>query len=334
VPSGALCAGLVADLCSTSPEPSASLARVSALANAAWACILYVDDPSLAHRLVAEMEAAPAELVASDPATAGLVWRARAFQARRAGDLTRLFECMEAAASSFELAGNARATCACRCNLSYAYVELGAHAEAERQLRRAIATSAAMGLSQPPIGVDHALGLVLLYVGRLDEATALGTRVAGLLEGRGEPLTEGATRMNLAMVHLAAGRLAEGEAEARRAAALLATFSAFRPMALAALANVLVARGEAHAALEVAREALAGVSAVQVQGPFVRLSYVEALAATGDRLGAEQAIRETYALLLEDAAKIGDPSWRERFLRDVPENARIVALEAGAHRAP
>jgi hypothetical protein len=333
VSSGELCAGLVADLCSASPEPSAWRARVCALAGAARACFLYVDDPSLAHRLFAEMEAAPAELVASDPATAGLVWRARAFQARRAGDLTRLFRCAEAAASSFELAGNVRATCSCRCDLSYAYVELGAHVEAERQLRCAVAASGAMGLSQPPIGVEHALGLVLLYVGRLDEATALSTRVAGQLEGRGEPLREGATRMNLAMIHLAAGRLAEGAAEARRAVALLATFSAFRPMALAVLANVLVARGEAHAALEVAREAIAGVSAVQVQGPFVRLSHAEALIATGDHLGAEQAIREAYALLLEDAAKIGDPRWRERFLRDVPENARIVALAGGAHRA-
>ncbi|KYF56180.1 hypothetical protein BE04_37575 [Sorangium cellulosum] len=59
---------------------------------------------------------------------------------------------------------------------------------------------------------------------------------------------------------------------------------------------------------------------------LVRLTVAEALSASGKRAEAMAAIASARAALLARADKLSDPTWRERFLRDVPDNARTLEL--------
>ncbi|WP_437605378.1 hypothetical protein [Sorangium sp. So ce834] len=59
---------------------------------------------------------------------------------------------------------------------------------------------------------------------------------------------------------------------------------------------------------------------------LVRLTVAETLAASGRRDEAMAAIASARAALLARADKLSDPTWRERFLRDVSDNARTLDL--------
>ena len=62
------------------------------------------------------------------------------------------------------------------------------------------------------------------------------------------------------------------------------------------------------------------------RGTLVRLAHAEALHATGDRDAAQRAIADARTHVLAIAGKIHDPAYRQRFLDNVPENVRTLAL--------
>jgi hypothetical protein len=97
----------------------------------------------------------------------------------------------------------------------------------------------------------------------------------------------------------------------------------------AALAAVLPALGRTDEAREHADEAfrlLMELGALDDGDVFVRLVYAEHCLARGDRPAARKAILASRDRLLDRAAKISAPAWRNSFLRRVPENARTLAL--------
>ena len=59
---------------------------------------------------------------------------------------------------------------------------------------------------------------------------------------------------------------------------------------------------------------------------YVRLTYADALAASGDHGRASEVARVARDRLLAHAAKISDPRWRTSFLELIPENARTLRL--------
>jgi hypothetical protein len=63
-----------------------------------------------------------------------------------------------------------------------------------------------------------------------------------------------------------------------------------------------------------------------MRGTLVRLVHAEALAAAGNHAAARAALGEARDDLLARAARIEDLEVRRRFLAEVPENARVVAL--------
>ncbi|HMJ16451.1 MAG TPA: protein kinase [Polyangiaceae bacterium] len=80
-----------------------------------------------------------------------------------------------------------------------------------------------------------------------------------------------------------------------------------------------------------AEEALRLLPSLQTPDEFegvVHLVLAEALQAKGDLSGAETAIASARERLLARAALIDDLSFRESFLRNVPENARTLELAA------
>lgn len=69
------------------------------------------------------------------------------------------------------------------------------------------------------------------------------------------------------------------------------------------------------------------------KGSFARLIHAEALEAAGEHEASRAAMEEARARLLATAQKIGVPEIRRRFLEDVPEHARTLAL-AGPSSGP
>ncbi|KYF64982.1 hypothetical protein [Sorangium cellulosum] len=59
---------------------------------------------------------------------------------------------------------------------------------------------------------------------------------------------------------------------------------------------------------------------------LIRLTLAESLAASGRHEEAAATIMLARMALLARAEKLSNPTWRERFLRDVPDNARILEL--------
>lgn len=97
---------------------------------------------------------------------------------------------------------------------------------------------------------------------------------------------------------------------------------AIRAQALLALARV----PEAMAAAEAAKQGLDALAYCFEFEALIRLVHAEALHACDRRSEARQAIAEARARLLERAAAIDEPAWRQSFLERVAEHRRTLEL--------
>jgi hypothetical protein len=101
------------------------------------------------------------------------------------------------------------------------------------------------------------------------------------------------------------------------------------------LARVLLLRGRSEEALETAREAhtiLELLGRLEAGETLLRLTFAEALCATGRKKSARTAIDHARKHLLARGALISDVELRQAFLHQVPENARIQELYERWHR--
>jgi ATP/maltotriose-dependent transcriptional regulator MalT len=132
-----------------------------------------------------------------------------------------------------------------------------------------------------------------------------------------------------AMIAASAGELAEAAAQARKACDTLAPFTPFVPLARWILGGLLLAQGHVAEARQVAELALRE-SQVLGEGGLTRTGLLQVLAdacfAQGDAAAGEQALRQALQCVRSRAEAIPDTAVRERFLRQVPENARTLEL--------
>src|SRR5262249_43494378 len=133
-------------------------------------------------------------------------------------------------------------------------------------------------------------------------------------------------------IELAAGDPAAAERAARGAVDVAAAAPPL-PLnlseSLAILAQTLLAQRRADDARTAAAEALRmleELGGIDDGGAVIRLTWAEALDATGDPAGARAAILAARERLLHRAHKIADPATRDSFLNVVPENARTLVL--------
>ncbi len=138
----------------------------------------------------------------------------------------------------------------------------------------------------------------------------------------------GGSRIYLSIILQHAGDLARAESEAQKAIADLDLYRPSLPYARAQLANVLLARKRFEEALAHAENAMSALRTEPVDDgeSLVRVTFAEALRATGYEDESLVVIREAHERLIARAALIGDERTRARFLNDVPENARTLAL--------
>ncbi|WP_437585779.1 protein kinase domain-containing protein [Sorangium sp. So ce1000] len=245
------------------------------------------------------------------------------------GDLGAGATSLEAALLAFERAGDHRNASSIRGDLGFVYFELGDFETAESMLWTAVEEADRMRLDDLKFAAQANLAQVLACRGQLAEGRALTEAAVTSSQRAGMVRTELFARCYLAKIALAMGDLAIAEREARAAIALFEGAPTLGVQAFSILARVLLALGRTDEAMRAAAEAsarLAEFGTLEDGESFVRLTYAEALAASGRRAEAEAAIASARAALLARAEKLSDSAWRERFLRDVPDNTRTLEL--------
>lgn len=206
---------------------------------------------------------------------------------------------------------------------------LGAYAEAERE-------ASAHDLPDHEFGLGSsfrpfAISWLLADMGSLGEARVWGERLVASGEERKLPHNEARGRWVLAEVLRRAGEFEAAEAPIKAALAMLGVVCPLdTPGALATLAALRLAQGRPAEALAAADEGLAEYESMggcgMFRGAFLRLVHAECLEAAGRREDARAAIDKARQCLLVNADKIADPTYREGFLRNVPENRRTLDL--------
>jgi tetratricopeptide (TPR) repeat protein len=266
---------------------------------------------------------------APEARVAALLLQARAIRDSATGNPGACLEGFEAALAAFDALDDRRNAAVMRSNVGFMRAEMGDFEGAEAALRSAHAAALRMGLHDVAISALQNLGYVLAHRGRLDEARQIEQRVVDTFCRLGDVRMEGMARTYLAAIAYLAGDLEASEREARAAAGVLTIAPPRRIVALAQLARTLMARGRLDASLVAAREAhatLERLGAVEEGESFVRLVHAEALLAAGSASEAAAAVASARARLLARADRIEDPIRRERFLANVPDNARTLAL--------
>ncbi len=144
-----------------------------------------------------------------------------------------------------------------------------------------------------------------------------------------DPYRRGLTQLVLAQVTFAQGQAAEAERHARHACELLAPLRTFLIDARAVLANALRLQGQAAEAQQVALRGVREVEEMKTEGVYavaMHLALAEASFAGGDVSTGERALREAMRCVRARASDLPSPEFHARFLRRVPENARVREL--------
>ncbi len=281
----------------------------------------------LADQLLALLEV-PGAVRDADPAVFAWIHEARAVRANAAGDPAARVRLAEAAADSFEQAGDLRNACLQRVSVGFACVEIGAYDLATRALRDALAHGERLALSNSVPVARAQLARALARSGDNPQAIALEREAVDGLAAQGNQRLSGVARGYLAGMLLDAGDLDAAQDEARAAVTILAGAPALLCSALATLARVHLAAGGVEAALEHterAMEILARIGDSAVGESSIRLSRVEALRAAGRDAEANQALAEARARVDARAALLADAELRRQFLA-MRENARLIAM--------
>ncbi|WP_437720727.1 protein kinase domain-containing protein [Sorangium sp. So ce861] len=310
------------------PTADAQSAKLVCLANGA-AMLTLVGRYAEGRALIEAVERAFEDTHTRDVAATAQLHDARSCYATCTGDLVAGADGMEAAIVAFEQAGDRRNAYGARANLGVVYTELGDFERAESMLREAHQEAERMHLHELKLSSGANLAQVLAYRGQLAEGRAFAEAAASASRQAGAVRTELFARCYLAKICVALGDLEAAEDEARAAVARSQSAPTLGVQAYAVLARALLGLGRVDEAVGTATEAssmLESFGTLEEGESLVRLTVAEALAASGRQHEATAAIAAARAALLARADKLSDPTWRERFLRDVPDNARTLEL--------
>jgi hypothetical protein len=156
---------------------------------------------------------------------------------------------------------------------------------------------------------------------------------AWALEGVGTesayPFIPGMRHALVARMTTERGALSEAEAHARKACEMLVPFQGYLVFARMVLSTVLKAQGRATEARQVAEQGVRELERMDSEGVFavaMHLALAEACFAEGDASAGEAALHKALRCVRARASDIPEAEARERFLRQVPENARTLEL--------
>lgn len=133
----------------------------------------------------------------------------------------------------------------------------------------------------------------------------------------------------LARMTAASGAWGEAESLARKACEMLEPFQVYKAFARTVLSELLRAQGRAAEAREEAELGVRELERMRSEGVYavgMYLALAEACFAQGDVSAGDAALHKALRCVQARARDIPEPEARERFLRQVPENARTLEL--------
>lgn len=251
---------------------------------------------------------------------------ARAEMALHEADLTSYVRRVERAVENFTSAGDMRNTCLQRVNIGNAYVHLGAYPLAVSAFREALAIAEPMQLDYV-CSILANLGHALAHLGNVEEAHNVENAALELVVQQGNRRGEGFICIYMSMINRLAGDK-EGALEmAKRALEVSEGAPAVRAYALALMSGIAIAKNQMAEALEFSSEAieiLNRLEGIEEGESLIRWTHALATRAAGREKEAEAQIREARDRLLKRADRISDPRWRQSFLEQVNDNARVL----------
>ncbi len=311
----------------TVAEPGALGKKAVALSEAAMQ-LYFAGDYTRADAMIAAVRVLEREDALQDPGVRAVCERSWAYQVYFQGDLGAALAGIHAAARSFQEAGDLRNACVQHAAMGYAAMALGLNEDAQRALRDALRAAERMALPSVAANAMQNLGMVLARLGAFREALEIEDRSIAAFEHQGDRRMAASSRVYRADILSMCARLPDAEQEARRALVASEASPPVRIHALATLARVLLLRGktdEGRARAEEAAELLDSLSGIGEGETLVSVVLADARIESGDVAGARSVLEKGRAELEARAAKISDESQRRSFLRDVPENAWLLA---------
>jgi tetratricopeptide (TPR) repeat protein len=324
------------DVRAMSGRGNVTIPRIEGTAHVAEA-VFFTGALQLGEDLLRALHDMAGSIALEEPSVAARIHSAHAIRAVWLGEVEDELFATLAAVVAFEKAGDARNACLNRANAGHCFMYIGAFAEAERELRTALALAEKMGLRNTSLLAKTNLGQVLGRLGRRDESLAVLREAMTGAAAQGSTVLASVARTYLGMMLRLFGDRDAAEREVRPAIEGLKSAHPLYAAGLAALAYVQLDRGQSHEGFELAREAmqmfrtLGGVSEGE---SFVRLAYAEALYAAGEHDAARAAIAEARDRLLARAERIKNAEWRKSFLQKVGENAKTLARAGEWIREP
>ncbi|MCB9602612.1 MAG: protein kinase [Sandaracinus sp.] len=249
------------------------------------------------------------------------IWRAQV--AAATGDLGERRNAYWAAVELYRERGDVRRRAQASVNLADVDNRLGLYDDAVRALRAALDDCAALGLRHAA-GYAHAnLAYAALHLGRLDDAFVALDAARAIAESVGDRRLA-----DVVELYTLRARSARGVDVAEETTALAERLAATSPP-LAALAFALASNTTTDAEVALARAEravaiLAELGTLEEDEAEVSIAHAEALEALGRSEEAREVRTLARAGLVAAARRIADPSWRERWLRDVPAHRALM----------
>jgi hypothetical protein len=206
--------------------------------------------------------------------------------------------------------------------------DLGDLMGAEVDLRATLAQAEHIGDANSAIRSRAYLALLLAQVASIDHL-AEPEQLAHGVNAVGTAVFVVYAHSALAEIRRRQGNLIDAEREAHAACEAVRRLPAFRWGPIALHARILLEQGRAEEALAVAEAGVRQLEQLGLEGHGeidLRLSMAEALHAAGQVEAARAALADTIPHLKKRLDDIPEPAARERYLTNVPTNARVVAL--------
>jgi hypothetical protein len=206
--------------------------------------------------------------------------------------------------------------------------DLGDLTDAEAYLRAVLTQAEQLGEAVPLTTIKAYLARLLAQAAplhRLDELEQLARDVIATKHG----IFIGDAHAVIAEIGRRRGDLIEAEREARAACDAVRPVPAFGWGIIALHARILLEQGRADEALTVAETGVRELERLGLEGNgeiALRLSLAEALHAVGRTDAAHAALADTIPRLKKRLDDIPERAARERYLANVPANARVIAL--------
>jgi|GEM_PF-3144871 len=257
--------------------------------------------------------------------------------ALHSGDLTAYVQHIHSAVELFTSATDLRNACLQRANLGNGFLQLGAHELAASALEESIAIAEPMQLAFIS-GVTRAnLGISLASLGRIEEGIQSLTVALEHSRVQGNVRAEAYALTYLARMLATKNQVDVALAFAKQAAHLAENVPGLRGLAFAVQADILLAQGQPAAALDLASAAmtiLQELEGVEEGESLIRVVHALALRGIGHAQEGKRWLNMARRGLRAKAARISDERWRQCFLENDPDNARLIRVAAQWSQLP